>query len=151
VACLGNVVTQLRLICLLAVSVFCCGLPATAQVLPVGSPGADGTAPFDTRQEGLYTTAAVVLDGAVLFRVATTGRGDLTAATRALTVDAALQQIVATDPDTGAPAYDPATLGVRVQRGHDRGRRCSARDPLDDRDRDLDGRRAPTSERRLFS
>ncbi|MDB5026806.1 MAG: hypothetical protein JWO66_495, partial [Candidatus Eremiobacteraeota bacterium] len=97
-----------------------CGTVAVAQVFPVPMPGNASTGPFDTRQEGIYTTAAVVLDGVTLFRVATIGppgAGQLTAAARALQVDSVLQQIVAIDPDTGAPAWDAATLHVRVHRG----------------------------------
>src|ERR1700681_2507750 len=83
-----------------------CWSPAVAQVFPVPQAGIGSAGPFDTRQEGLYTTAAVVLDGETLFRVATIGppaTAGLTAAARALQVDSVLQQIVAIDPDTGAP------------------------------------------------
>jgi len=96
-----------------------CASPAAAQVFPLPQAGMGSAGPFDTRQEGLYTTAAVVLDGVTLFRVAVIGPPDaagLTAAARALQVDGVLQQIVAIDPDTGAPAWDPATLRVRVHR-----------------------------------
>lgn len=95
-----------------------CGSIATAQVFPVPVPGMS-TAPFDTRQEGIYTTAAVTLDGVTLFRLATigsAGTAQLTAAARALQVDSVLQEIVAVDPDTGAPLWDASTLRVRVHR-----------------------------------
>ena len=51
-----------------------CGGAALAQVFPIPEAGIGSAGPFDTRQEGLYTTAAVVLDGVTLFRVATIGR-----------------------------------------------------------------------------
>jgi small conductance mechanosensitive channel len=105
----------------LLASALCCS-PAVAQVFPVPQAGMGSAGPFDTRQEGLYTTAAVVLDAETLFRVATIGppgTAGLTAAARALQVDSVLQQIVATDPDTGAPTWDAATLRVRVHREKD--------------------------------
>ncbi|MDB5094005.1 MAG: MscS Mechanosensitive ion channel [Candidatus Eremiobacteraeota bacterium] len=99
-----------------------CGSAAIAQVFPVPEAGIGSAGPFDTRQEGIYTTAAVVLDGVTLFRVATIGppaAGEFTAAARALQVDSVLQQIVAIDPDTGAPAWDAATLRVGVRHQKD--------------------------------
>jgi small conductance mechanosensitive channel len=99
-----------------------CSNAAFAQVFPIPEAGTGSAGPFDTRQEGLYSTAAVVLDGVTLFRVATIGppaAGALTAAARALQVDSVLQQIVAIDPDTGAPTWDPATLRVRVHHQKD--------------------------------
>src|SRR5260370_29605744 len=99
-----------------------CASPAAAQVFPLPQAGMGSAGPFDIRQEGLYSTAAVVLDGVTLFRVATIGPPDaarLTAAAHALQVDSALQQIVAIDPDKGAPTWDPATLRVRAHREKD--------------------------------
>lgn len=87
-----------------------------AQALPLAR--AAGTLPFDAAQNGFYSTAAVELDGVPLFRVASPANlkdGELSAIDRAMLVDAALQQIVATDRH-GWPSYDASTLHVWTQR-----------------------------------
>ena len=84
-----------------------------AQALPLVVPVVS-TEPFDSTQTGLYTTAAVDLDGVPLFRVSarTIPRsGEISAVNRALFVDAALQQLLTTDA-RGVPLYDPSTLRV---------------------------------------
>jgi hypothetical protein len=98
----------------------CSVVRVQGQGIPVPGPTAS-TGPFDSRQDGLYTTAAVDLDGVPMFRVAApatvTGR-QLSAPDRAMLVDAALQQLVASG-EHGLPLYDPRTLRVWVHREHD--------------------------------
>ena len=106
-----------RLVCLVfLIGQLCGAAPVQAQIFPVPAPGRS-SAPFDTRQEGLYATASVDLDGSSLFRVAavgTTATAQLVAATRAMTVDAALQSVVAIDA-AGAPLYDASTLRIQTR------------------------------------
>jgi moderate conductance mechanosensitive channel len=86
---------------------------ADAQALPLVAPPASN-GPFDSAQSGLYTTAAVDLDGVPLLRVAaptTLRSGEIRAVDRATFVDAALQQLLTTDT-RGVPLYDPSTLRV---------------------------------------
>ncbi len=71
------------------------------------------------RQQGLYVTAPVTLDGAPLFRIAalaqTTGSA-LPIDTRVLLVENALAQLLALNPDSGTPVYDPKSVKVEVVR-----------------------------------
>lgn len=98
--------------------IFVAPLSAAAQILPsVSIPSA---APVTgLREQGLYVTAPVVLDGAPLFRIAalakTTASG-LPIDTRVLLVENALAQLLAVDPDRGVTVYDPKTLKVSVVR-----------------------------------
>lgn len=97
---------------------FAAPLSAAAQMLP--SVAIPTSAPVTgLRQQGLYVTAPVVLDGVPLFRIAalanTTG-AELPIDTRVLLVENALAQLLAVDPDRGSTVYDPHTLKVAVVR-----------------------------------
>jgi small conductance mechanosensitive channel len=87
----------------------------TLPTLPTAAPGA-----FDMQQSGVYTTAPIVLDGAVLFRVAATGTATASIADRVTTVEGVLQEIVANVQlgETTETAYDPATFQVTVVNDH---------------------------------
>lgn len=98
------------------------GGTARAQGLPgVPAPSASALAlPAGVRQEGLYLTAPIWLDGVALFRIATpaTVTGDqMSVEARAQFIEAALAQLEAlrgTQADSGT-VYDPKTLRVKVQ------------------------------------
>lgn len=95
---------------------------ARAQGLPE-VPAASASAlalPAGVRQEGLYLTAPIWLDGVPLFRIATPASvtGDqMSVEARAQFIEAALTQLEAwrgSGPDSGT-VYDPKTLRVKVQ------------------------------------
>lgn len=97
------------------------GERAWAQTVPLALPTAPAAA-LDIRQEGLFVTAPIVLDGAVLFRIAapaTPRPGQIPIAERVTIIESVLQQIVSpiqvgTQTTT---AYDPATFRVEIVRG----------------------------------
>ena len=94
-----------------------CTVRAEAQVQPF-MPAATAD-PFDSANKGIFTTAAVELNSVPLFRVAAPTNpktGEISAQNRALLVDEALQQLVATD-GSGKPSYDASSL--RVWTTHD--------------------------------
>jgi moderate conductance mechanosensitive channel len=97
-----------------------CTVRAEAQAQPfVPVPSTD---PFDSAHEGIFTTAVVELNSVPLFRVAAptdVKTGELSAEERALLVDEALQQLVATDR-AGMPSYDASTLRIWTHRSGDR-------------------------------
>jgi moderate conductance mechanosensitive channel len=111
-----------------AVTCAACVAAASAQasltnLMPSAAPAATPL-PNGVRQEGLYFTAPISLDGLYLFRVATplAGSSDqMPVATRAQFIQAALAQIVASvgsDPSSGT-IYDPKSLQVTVQAAGD--------------------------------
>ncbi|HTW85853.1 MAG TPA: mechanosensitive ion channel family protein [Candidatus Sulfotelmatobacter sp.] len=94
--------------------------PAGAQVLPT-LPSAAPTSPFDIQQSGIYTTAPIVLDGSVLFRIAATGSATSSIAERVTVIESVLQQITSQIEvgDETETAYDPATFKVSAVRQND--------------------------------
>jgi moderate conductance mechanosensitive channel len=118
------------LIIAFVVAAACAACVATApaqtsltNLMPSAAPGATPLA-NGVRQEGLYFTAPISLDGLYLFRVATplAGSSDqMPVATRAQFIQAALAQIVAlagSDPSSGT-IYDPKSLQVTIQTAGD--------------------------------
>ena len=111
----------LRTWLIVLVSLLLCGFAETrvdAQSLPLVAP-VSGTS-LESTQNDPYSSAEVDLDGVPLFRVATPANvdGHAAAVKRALLVESALQQLVATDAH-GTPLYDPATFHVREHRDGD--------------------------------
>jgi len=79
-------------------------------------PSAAPTSSLDIRQEGVYTTAPIVLDGEVLFRVAAPGNDAAAIAERVTIIEGALQGITA-EIQVGnmtETAYDPGTFTVTI-------------------------------------
>ena len=103
----------------LAVGLACCApglaVAQTLPTLPTTAPGA-----FEMQQSGVYTTAPIVLDGAVLFRIAATGNATASIADRVTTVEGVLQEIVADVQlgETTETAYDPSTFRVAIVVDH---------------------------------
>ena len=97
-------------------------IPASAQLVPSATPP---NAPANgIRQEGIYVTAPVTLDGIELFRVAQLANAppnQLSIEQRSAYIQNALDQIVATTAErTGTTtAYDPRTLRIHVHRTGD--------------------------------
>jgi small conductance mechanosensitive channel len=96
--------------------------PALAQLL-TGAPAASAAPALQAglRQEGIYTTAPITLDGAVLFRIAALQNqspDQLPLDLRQNYVQTALGEAVATTGSGGtlATVYDPKSLIVRVRR-----------------------------------
>jgi small conductance mechanosensitive channel len=96
--------------------------PVPAQIL-TGAPAASAAPELQAglRQEGIYTTAPVTLDGAVLFRVAALQNqspDQLSLSLRQSYIETALGEAIATTGTGGATAtvYDPTSLIVRVRR-----------------------------------
>ncbi|MHB8147894.1 MAG: mechanosensitive ion channel family protein [Vulcanimicrobiaceae bacterium] len=100
------------------------GVPGVAQVLPgiavpsaapVQLPGSTGI-----RQDGLYLTAPISVDGNPLFRIAvqgTTGQSQTALIERSQTIDAAVAQLLATvsNGKTAGTVYSPGSLEIDVQ------------------------------------
>ncbi|MGZ3553152.1 MAG: mechanosensitive ion channel family protein [Vulcanimicrobiaceae bacterium] len=94
---------------------------ASAQVfpgLPAGSPAP--ASPFSIRQEGIYTTAPITLDGSVLFRIAALANqspDQLPIPLRQSYIQSALAQVVATTGSGSATRtiYDPKSLNVQIK------------------------------------
>ncbi len=91
---------------------------ACAQILP--APSAAPGAVAGEEQQGLYTTAPIVLDGATLFRVAVSanaGAGATPLATRVNDIETALGEIVATvgAGSRQATTYDARSLRVHIE------------------------------------
>ena len=93
---------------------------AGAQVpgLPVPSPQGSGLG-AGVRREGIYLTAPITVDGAVVFRVATQqiAGNKIDIETRVDLIEGAIATVLAQEGNVrGAPTiYDPETLQVRVQ------------------------------------
>jgi small conductance mechanosensitive channel len=88
---------------------------AVAQALPT-LPSMAPNASFDIQQEGVYTTAPIVLDGAILFRVAVASGASASIAERVTIVEGVLQEIISEVQVGGASetSYDPATFAVKI-------------------------------------
>ena len=101
-----------------ALLAICAGLaaPALAQGLPgvpQASPGGFG----GLRQQGLYVTAPVTIDGQPVIRIAALAKGGvLPIDTRVLLVENALGQVLAQDPDRNTTVYDPKSFRIDVRR-----------------------------------
>jgi small conductance mechanosensitive channel len=111
----------LRIVCLVLGVLLGCGSRVLAQGLPIALPTLGPTAP-DIRQEGLFVSAPVVLDGATLFRIAapaTAPPGQIPLAERVTIIESVLQQIVSPVRigNRTTTAYDPATLRIQIERG----------------------------------
>jgi moderate conductance mechanosensitive channel len=94
---------------------------AGAQTVPIALPTGPA-ASLDIRQEGLFITAPVVLDGAVLFRIAapaTLRPGQIPIAERVTIIESVLEQIISPIQvgTRRTTAYDPATFRVEIIRG----------------------------------
>jgi moderate conductance mechanosensitive channel len=93
--------------------------PALAQTFPLPLSTLAPANGFDVRQEGIYVTAPISLDGAVLFRIAE--RSGPISATPALTyrvtlIENALQEVLASIPAEHGTrtAFEPQSFRVRV-------------------------------------
>ncbi|MBV8074416.1 MAG: mechanosensitive ion channel [Candidatus Eremiobacteraeota bacterium] len=112
----GRVVVPFLLLALFAFG----ARPSVAQVpgLAMPSPASSGLA-AGVKREGIYLTAPISIDGAVVFRVATlqTSGQQLKVDTRVDLIEGALATILAQEGNQpGAPTiYDPETLRVKVQ------------------------------------
>jgi len=89
---------------------------ATASAAPAAQTG--------IRQEGIYTTAPITLDGAVLFRIATLQNASpdqLSLTLRQSYIETALGEALATTGSGGAAAtvYDPRSIIVQIRRDGD--------------------------------
>ncbi|HET9030384.1 MAG TPA: hypothetical protein VFN49_09410, partial [Candidatus Aquilonibacter sp.] len=99
------------------VLLICAGsLPAAAQVLPqVAVPSAGPV--MGLRQQGLYVTAPVTVDGQPVFRVSALATGaSLPIDTRVLMIQNAIGQTLALDPDRHTTAYDPKSFTISIHR-----------------------------------
>ncbi len=111
----------LRHLLLHAVCVGVCtfaAIPAAGQVLPALPKASPGAAIPGLRQEGLFLTAPVSVDGSPLFRIASPvspAGGELPINVRLLYVQNAIAEILA-EKDGGGTIFDPATLKVTVDR-----------------------------------
>jgi small conductance mechanosensitive channel len=88
--------------------------PAEAQTLTL--PSTAPSSSLDIRQEGVYTTAPIVLDDTELFRVAAPGNAATAIAERVTVIEGALQGITS-EIQVGnltETAYDPATFTVTI-------------------------------------
>jgi moderate conductance mechanosensitive channel len=90
--------------------------PAAAQVLPSlpNSSTSPGPSVPGLRQEGLFLTAPLTIDGVPVIRIATPLSGEETIAERILIVESAIAQILAQAPD-GATEYTPKGFKVVVE------------------------------------
>lgn len=106
----------LRYLLILALAIFGSSAPATAQGLPL-TPGASPSS-FGARQEGLFFTAPVSVDGETVFRIAnvTTSPPGVPVAVRAQFIDAAIAQILASREQGGGTIFDPRSLEISVKR-----------------------------------
>jgi small-conductance mechanosensitive channel len=112
-----------RVLCVVLLVVLLCGGSASAQGLPpIALPHVLSSASPTIRQEGLFTTATITLDGPILRLAAASPQppGQVPLADRALVVENVVQHIVATS-GTGVDArteYDPSTMRVELERQH---------------------------------
>ncbi len=91
-------------------------VPAWAQVLPKVPLPSSGPL-SGLRQQGLYVTAPVTVDGLPVIRVAALASGGaMPIDTRVLLVQNAINQLLALDPDRNTTLYDPQTFKVVVNR-----------------------------------
>ncbi len=91
-------------------------LPAQAQLLPKVPIPSSGPL-TGVRQQGLYVTAPVTVDGQEVIRVAALANAaSMPIDTRVLLVQNAISQILAVDPDRNTTIYDPKTFKVVITR-----------------------------------
>ncbi len=91
-------------------------LPGSAQVLPSLPKSSPGTSVPGVKQEGVFLTAPVTVDGAPVFRIAspaTPSGGELPINVRLLYVQNAIAQILA-EKDGGGTIWDPKTFKLIV-------------------------------------
>ena len=109
----------------LLVHIFCAivfaanAAPAAAQLLPsLPKASAAPVGIFGLRDEGLFVTAPLTVDGAPVFRIAAPAApsaGELPIDVRLLFVQNAISQLLA-EKDGGGTVYDPHTLKIAVDR-----------------------------------
>jgi small-conductance mechanosensitive channel len=112
----------LRVLCVMLLAVLLCGAGASAQGLPITFPHVDSSASPTIRQDGLFTTATVTLDGPILRLAAASPQppGQVPLADRANAVENVLQHVVSTNgsgPDA-TTEYAPSTMRVELERQH---------------------------------
>lgn len=91
-------------------------LPASAQVLPNVAVPSSGPI-TGLKQQGLYVTAPVTIDGQPVIRIAALASGGSQPIdTRVLLVENAMNQLLAMDPDRGTTIYDPRTFKMSIVR-----------------------------------
>ncbi|MGH7755629.1 MAG: mechanosensitive ion channel family protein [Vulcanimicrobiaceae bacterium] len=109
---------------MLAIAVIACNLVtfriADAQLIPgITLPSPAPNSATGVRQEGIYTTAPILLDGSVLFRIAapvTPSADQLPITVRASYVQSELTQVLAVGEGAHATTvYDPKTLKVQLR------------------------------------
>ncbi len=90
--------------------------PAQAQILP--SMPIPSSGPIaGVKQQGLYVTAPVSVDGQPVIRIAALASGGSQPIdTRVLLVENAVNQVLAADPDNGTTLYEPNTFNVAITR-----------------------------------
>jgi small conductance mechanosensitive channel len=95
-------------------------LPAQAQVpIPGGAaaPASPSSSVLGIRQQGLYVTAPIQVDGQPVIRIAALAKGaTLPIDTRVLLVQNAIAQVLALDPDRHTTLYDPNTFKIKIAR-----------------------------------
>jgi small conductance mechanosensitive channel len=110
----------LRAACVVVFAVLLCGTGASAQALPIAFPHVGSSAAPTLRQDGLFSTATVTLDGPVLRLAAALPQppGQVPLADRANAVQNVLQHVVSTvgSGDEVKTEYDPATVRVELER-----------------------------------
>ena len=92
--------------------------PAAAQLLPSLPKASSAPGTFGLRDEGLFVTAPLTVDGAPVFRIAAPmmpAAGELPIDVRLLFVQNAISQILA-EKDGGGTVYDPHTLKIALDR-----------------------------------
>jgi small conductance mechanosensitive channel len=99
-------------------------LPVLAVGLPVPVPSAAAKVPMAPgfRQEGLYNTMPVTVDGVPLFRIAAPAQQPPTALPvdlRASLIENAISQLIAEKTPQGGTIFDPRTFKVEVHRHDD--------------------------------
>jgi small conductance mechanosensitive channel len=114
----------LRLVALVAALLALGTGTAFGQIVPLPLSSGSPATSHGIRQEGLFSTAPIELDGATLFRIAasaTPAPGQLALVDRMTTIDAALQESTSTVTVDGKTltAYSPSTFRVEIrsQRG----------------------------------
>jgi small-conductance mechanosensitive channel len=95
-------------------AIICSAVPGSvgAQVLP-------GLTPTATPAATIFATAPVIIDGATVLRIAALANPPPDAMpiqTRSFLISGAISQVLATEPETGKTAYDPATFKVSLQK-----------------------------------
>jgi small conductance mechanosensitive channel len=100
------------------VALVICAQGARAQLIP----GVPASPAPPAKQMSLFQTAQITVDGVPLFKVAAPADpqpGTLSAQTRALIVQNAIAQVLATEPVSGKTAFDLKTFKVSVERQGD--------------------------------